>query len=340
MSNSLVNKTAARRLGQVALLAAALITTVRIAQLAEEPSSTPQNTSAADAELAQLYSVCPMAAVVDLHTVATNPAQVDALLPPYRATADRVPNTAIDPDIPRIHYPVAVRAPAPTGGAANNLRLAQLPQHDATETANPDTSTAESGSAADDWLINPTEWFTPEEQQRRATPHAESSDTAPTAPPRATAQPPAGPSPTGGDWKLLTPEDLSPAAPPTSATPNSVDANSQLDTPTPEPAPPQSSDAIDKTTKPSQESQPPTVDALPPDDKPGAPVNDQSGTELFSAPDLDLPATTDAVGSDPAAAVPETETPAVDAPVADTSENNSSVGGFNDNRVSRNNAGH
>ena len=143
------------------------------------------------------------------------------------------------------------------------------------------------------------------------------------APPRETAQPPAGPSPTGGDWKLLTPEDLAPAVPQTSATPDAVNAESQLETPTPEPTPPQSSDH--ETIEPSQESQPPTVDALPSADEASAPTNDQSGTDLFSAPDLDLPPTTDDVGSDPAAAVPETETPAVDVPVADPSEINTSI---------------
>ena len=59
-----------------------------------------------DAELAELYHACPMAAVIDLKTVKTNPARADELVPPYRETAHRVPNPPLEPAIPRIRYPI------------------------------------------------------------------------------------------------------------------------------------------------------------------------------------------------------------------------------------------
>ncbi len=62
----------------------------------------------ADAELAEFYKACPLAAVIDLETVANSPEKVDAILPPYRETADHVPNPAYEPAVPRIRYPVRI----------------------------------------------------------------------------------------------------------------------------------------------------------------------------------------------------------------------------------------
>src|SRR5262245_31213587 len=50
------------------------------------------NNAAANAELAELYTRCPLAAVVDLKTVTDSPEKIDAILPPYHLTSDRVPN--------------------------------------------------------------------------------------------------------------------------------------------------------------------------------------------------------------------------------------------------------
>ena len=299
MSNSLVNKTAARRLGQLALLIAATIAAVHIFQLTDQPSvpdnatpaarslalnpSTAQNTVTV-ADLNEVYSHCPMAAVVDLHTVVTNPAQVDKLLPPYRATANRVPSPEIDADIPRIQYPVPVRAPVANPATANNLRIAQLPpMGSANQLATSDTSPtnpAPGANAADDWLINPSEWFTTEEQRQRENPQPATTTTAPAAQPQRKAKPNSGPSPTGGDWKLLTPEDLEAAESQTSATPDAPRVDSQPAPSTPEPAPPQPADSTETTLAPADESPQPTTEALPSADKPVATQKNEPTSEL------------------------------------------------------------
>src|SRR4051812_34529009 len=83
----------------VALGLATLATAARLAQLAVVPVSgacdagplacVPPADSSPDQELAKLYAACPMAAVIDLKTVATSRDKVDELVPPYRETAHR-----------------------------------------------------------------------------------------------------------------------------------------------------------------------------------------------------------------------------------------------------------
>src|SRR5262249_45338221 len=98
----------------------------------------------ADAELAELYKACPLAAVIDLQTVATSPEKIDAILPPYRELADHVPNASADAPMPRIQYPVHVGAATSSPGP----RIAS-------------NSHAAAKAAAGDgqWLIDPKEWL-------------------------------------------------------------------------------------------------------------------------------------------------------------------------------------
>ena len=76
----------------------------------------------ADAELAELYKSCPLAAVIDLQTIATSPEKVDAILPPYHETAAHVPNAPSDDAVPRIRYPVHLGAAAD----APEVRVAEV----------------------------------------------------------------------------------------------------------------------------------------------------------------------------------------------------------------------
>src|SRR5205814_1686472 len=94
---------------QIALAAATIATAGRLIQLA---ASVPPplkggarggtvttldspKSDTANPDLAALYASCPMAAVIDLKTVTTDPQKVDALLPAYRPTAHRVSTTPI-----------------------------------------------------------------------------------------------------------------------------------------------------------------------------------------------------------------------------------------------------
>jgi hypothetical protein len=117
----------------------------------------PASAAQADAELAELYKACPLAAVIDLKTVADSPEKVDAILPPYRELADHVATTSPAPDVPRIHYPIRLQtsnpriAPGSAGGL--ELRIAQVPR-----------VASKPPAARGDWLIDPKDWLTPAEE--------------------------------------------------------------------------------------------------------------------------------------------------------------------------------
>ena len=98
------------------------------------PSSPTPHPRSANAELAEFYQACPMAAVVDLDTVAHSPEKVDSILPPYRETAAHAPNPPLEPAVPRIRYPVHL---------SHSPRIA--------------TNTPPAGKS--DWLIDPKEWL-------------------------------------------------------------------------------------------------------------------------------------------------------------------------------------
>src|SRR5207244_330100 len=120
-------KIPARRTALRLALAAASVSAVAalFSSSPQSPAPSPQGTPA-DVDLAALYSACPMSAVINLKTVASNPQRVDALLPPFRPTVHREPDPPTEPAIPRIRYPVAVR---PGGDklleASDGVRIAQ-----------------------------------------------------------------------------------------------------------------------------------------------------------------------------------------------------------------------
>jgi nitrate/TMAO reductase-like tetraheme cytochrome c subunit len=165
---------------RLAFAAAAIIVAWRIAILAGSPvaPSPPQIVaqSSIDAEIAQLYAACPMANVVDIQTVATSPERVDAILPPYRPTADRKADSPIEPAVPRIRYPIALRPAA-------NMRVAQAPQ-----------TTQGDNDVRGDWLIDPNEWYSPDEQTAAGdesnVPAEAVSDAEPVSQPSLTTAPP------------------------------------------------------------------------------------------------------------------------------------------------------
>lgn len=92
--------------------------------------------------------------------------RVDALLPPYRQMVHRVPDPPLEPAIPRIRYPIAVR---PSDGHAAEsdgvLHVAEKPQITITEKApasGPSASVSQQAAGkTGDWLIDPKEWYTP-----------------------------------------------------------------------------------------------------------------------------------------------------------------------------------
>ncbi len=150
---------------QIALAAAALAAAGRVIQLAachsdQDPRpaaraarSADRKTAAIDAELATLYLSCPMAATIDLATVANSPERAGALLPPYRPTAHRESAAQLEPEIPRIRYPVAVHSGSTSQHeSSESIRVAAVPPK-----AQPD-------SAAKDWLVDPKEWYAPDEK--------------------------------------------------------------------------------------------------------------------------------------------------------------------------------
>ncbi len=108
----------------------------------------------ADAELAELYKACPLAAVVDLQTIATSPEKVDAILPAYREMAAHVPNAASDETVPRIQYPVRVGS----ASDAAKLRVAEVPH------------TSAKSSAGGEWLIDPKEWLNSDKSTKETPP--------------------------------------------------------------------------------------------------------------------------------------------------------------------------
>ncbi|MEX2315724.1 MAG: multiheme c-type cytochrome [Pirellulales bacterium] len=126
-------KQLAHRAWRLVVIFAALVAAARIAQLAGEGGDSPRpaasvdrhestgsNSRTLDAELAALYSACPMAAVVDFQTVADSPEKAQALLPPYHPVVERVADPSTD-----------------------------------------------AGARAGQWLVDPSEWFTPEERAKR-----------------------------------------------------------------------------------------------------------------------------------------------------------------------------
>ena len=223
---------------------AALVATVRIVHLAGTPAderdmrvSDPLAVPAAagidsaalvDAELKRLYAHCPMAEVVDLKTAVSLPqragssdprttlsgdprtttTRVDALLPPYCATANRV-NVAMGQAMPRIRYPVPLHPqvknrvqssvegdspifpgrPSTADGRpgkigtvpGGDLHVAQLPEHQARIDASAGRAHAGGNDVpAGDWLIDPNEWFLPEDRARlKAAPPGESEPAPP-----------------------------------------------------------------------------------------------------------------------------------------------------------------
>jgi hypothetical protein len=198
------------------------------------PSKAQRDSS--DAELAELYTMCPMAATVDLETAVQSPETVDAILPPYRLTANRQPQAPVEPAVPRIRYPVPLRrAPAAATAPGEHLRVARITNSHAPGAAN-----------QGDWLIDPKEWYTPGEGPQLTAPPPEASpggtpvdtDHAPRAPVFAAPAPPAiaagadqSPAPTdNGSSIIQQPFDAPPQLP------TSVPASGEPPTPPASPA--------------------------------------------------------------------------------------------------------
>jgi len=149
----------------VALAAAAAMALCRIGQLAAGSKRTPAPTTAiaqskapsqnADAELAQLYAACPMSATIDLQTATTAAKKTTELLPPYRPLANRVPVPPSAPPLPRIRYPIPVGS-STVSAPGDFVRVAQAPR----------VAKSEAGPSSD-WLIEPSEWYTPEEHSSK-----------------------------------------------------------------------------------------------------------------------------------------------------------------------------
>ncbi len=159
-------------LGSLALVAVAVA--ARIVQLAVNPTQPAARPSvaderpatcssfAADAHLAELYTHCPMATVVEWKTVAAAPEQAEALLPPFRSTADRVPSPPVERAVPRIRYPIALRSQPP--------RIAQSPtaaQHESS-IQHPASSIQHPPAGPVDWLIDPNEWYAPDAKESQS----------------------------------------------------------------------------------------------------------------------------------------------------------------------------
>jgi hypothetical protein len=225
--------------------------TIAASRAATTQSAETKKLAQADAELAALYRACPMAAVVDLKTVKTNPTRVDELVPPYRKTVHRVPNPPVEPAVPRIRYPISVRAETPRASSTNDsLRIAEAPHE-------PAGDKVAAASNAADWLIDPKEWLTSgsEGKTEPQTQPADSAKPEPTPDPRiAPAEPPkaADAAPPATALPPVAPPEPTPsiAAPPT-VPPR---------TPTPLPAP------VATETRPTQPifSAPPSTGELPP----------------------------------------------------------------------------
>lgn len=232
------------------------------------PGSQIPATVPADAHLAELYAMCPMAATVDLTTVVEHPEEVDKLLPPYRLTANRVPQSPAEPAMPRIRYPIAVRS-----SVATDAQFPSEPLHVALQSKPADPSAA--GSATNgDWLVDPNEWYTPEENQ----PQAPNEDKPPSDPSPPSEQPapnilPAEqPQSADETAKSAAPEAIAPSPP--SVTPElppdpAVEPPAVTTPPPPADSPPDNSLFL----PPAEELPPPTPPATAPAAPPAQPTS-------------------------------------------------------------------
>jgi hypothetical protein len=192
---------------RIALAAIALSAVGRIVQLACAPAdkspvaNVTSRKTGADAELAALYQSCPMAAVIDLKSVAASPEKVDALLPPYRLTADREPAPPMEPAVPRIRYPLRLR-PSASSLANDTVLVAQNPT-----TAAPTDKSGENKKPGE-WLVDPKEWYGSDENSSAKTTGTAGVESAPALKPSAQSHD----TPTPGS-ATSKPEDTHNAAP-------------------------------------------------------------------------------------------------------------------------------
>jgi hypothetical protein len=230
-----------------------------------------------DAELVQLYALCPEAAVVSLDEVVHSPEKVNARVPPVRLTAAQVPNASsesLQTAIPHILYP-------------KPLRIASRPE--------PPTPIA--STTPGDWLVDPKEWLG-EEKNRPAdvAPPAASSAVPPTnpEPPASTNDAPIPPPPPAeaiaaptaegspiqrGQMPVGEPE--SPAAEPSSLPPANT-AESPAATEEVPPAAPETQPAapVTETVAPvAQPVAPAAQPAAPPFAPPQLPSESPAGTQ-------------------------------------------------------------
>lgn len=216
MSRFSSTRATTRSLGHAALVLAALLAAGRLAQLAsvqapsvvaDQPVETAPCDGArgaacqTDPSLSQLYAMCPMAAVVDLQTAVDAPETIIALLPPYRLTSERVPLKPLEPAVPRIRYPVALRPTSQDTLARGDESLGGM----AARASLPPTEEREAG----EWLIDPREWFTTEERSERKEPEQGDREE-PAAPPPAPLFESGPP--------IVDPQPAAPSSPPPAAT--------------------------------------------------------------------------------------------------------------------------
>ena len=204
MSQFHANKSLRRTALQISLAAATIVAAGRIVQLAVFDSppfqgglwraessqtrggsverSVAAQSDPSNPDVAALYASCPMAAVIDLKTVASDPQKVDAVLPPYLQTVHRVPTTPIEPAIPRIRYPVAVHSSSDERVERDDtVRIAEAPSKpvqradqvgEGAVTNEPSPSLVRhsspqaslKGRGNEEWLIDPKEWYAPEDR--------------------------------------------------------------------------------------------------------------------------------------------------------------------------------
>jgi hypothetical protein len=187
---------------QAGLTAVSLAVTVRLVQLTGGPSTvgdtTPPNAvgqrdraaAQADRELAQLYAHCPMAAVADFATVAASPETAESLLPAYTSPAEHLPAPADDAPIPRVRYPHPVPTQVAHRGPHDGiLRVAARPGVRLPMGRLASTTPGKTTSPNGQWLIDPNEWFTPEERAKRGDTEAARETPAETATPAETPSP-------------------------------------------------------------------------------------------------------------------------------------------------------
>jgi hypothetical protein len=288
VSQKQAKKPVARAAVSLGLALASLLAAGRVVQLAASTSAAGANTASqatvesaapaqsaetaktaqADAELAELYHSCPMAAVIDLKTVVENPARVDQLLPPYKQMVHRVPDPPVEPAIPRIRYPISVRAESPR--AAENpavVHVAEAPHPATADKVLPsESSPAPSQQAAGEWLVDPKEWLT-----------SGSAAKTESKPPADDNAKPASPQPTTTEQQqpatTAPPQSDSPVAPPTDTRSNPAVTSpepvpTEVSTPTPPPAPVPSTTPSASAPTPAEPvkpifSAPPPIGELP-----------------------------------------------------------------------------